>query len=145
MAQPPCKRPHTDKMAEVRVALRAAERAEWIGNPNEIKLLEKQAETVGFENPVGKDAELDFIIQQLQQKAAKDRQKAMHDTNKLQTFTCAICIDKMPLDHLRVNEPCGHGFCKACIDDAWHAHGAPAAPDCFTCRTKVANVMKIYF
>ncbi len=145
MAQPPCKSPHTDKMAEVRVALRAAKRAEWIGNANEIKYLEEQPQTIRFESPVGKDAELDLIIQQLQQKAARDRQKAMHDTNKLETFTCAICMDKMPLGHLRVNVPCGHGFCKPCIDDAWHAHGAPAATECFTYRTKVASVIKIYF
>jgi ribonucleoside-diphosphate reductase alpha chain len=61
-----------------------------------------------------------------------------------EAFTCAICMDKRPFDHLRVNVPCGHGFCKACHDDAWHAHGAPAAPECFTCRTKVASVLKAF-
>jgi hypothetical protein len=87
MDEPVPKRPHTDKMAEVRVALRAAKRAEWIGNTNEIKYLEDQAETVRFESPVGKDAELDLIIQQLHQKAARDRQKAAASANKAEAFT----------------------------------------------------------
>jgi len=97
MAEPAPKRAKTDVMAEVRVALRAAKRAEWIGNTNEIKYLEEQAETIRFEAPVGKDAELDLIIQQLQQKAARDRQKAAASANKAEAFTCHICMDRMPM------------------------------------------------
>ncbi len=142
MAEPAPKRLKTDAMAAVRVAVRAAERAEWIGHVFEIKYLKEQADSIRHEAPVDKEAELELIIQQLQQKAARDRQKAAHDS---ETFTCTVCMDKKPMGNLRVNTPCGHGFCKACIDDAWHKHGAPAAPDCFTCRTTVVSVMKVYF
>ena len=142
MAEPAPKRARGDMQAQVKAALRAAERAEWIGNIYEIEFLKKQAEEIGRLQPFGSDEELLLIIQQLEQKAARDRQKAAASANKTEVFTCSVCMDKRSLHHLYVNEPCGHGFCKACIDDAWHAHGAPAAPDCFTCHTKVVSVLK---
>jgi hypothetical protein len=144
MAEPAPKRAKGDITAQVRAALREAERAEWIGNKCEIEFLKRQADEITRINPIGKEEELLLIIQQLEQKAARDRQKAAASANKTEVFTCCICMDKRPLDHLRVNVPCGHGFCKACIDAAWHAHGAPAAPSCFTCRTEVASVLQTY-
>ena len=144
MAEPAPKRTKGDITAQVKAALREAERAEWIGNTNEIKYLKEQAEYIRCSSPVGKEEELLLIIQQLEQKAVRDRQKAAASANKTEDFTCSICMDKRPLDHLRVNGPCGHGFCKACIDAAWHAPAAPAAPECFTCRTKVADVLKAF-
>ena len=144
MAEPAPKRAKGDMQAQVQAAVREAERAACIGNADEIRVLKDQAEHIRCRSPVDKDTELLLIKQQLQQKAARDRQKAMHVTNKLETFTCAICMDKRPYEYLRVNVSCGHGFCTPCIDDAWHAHGAPAAPECFTCRTKVSSVIKIY-
>ena len=144
MAEPAPKRARGDMQAQVKAALRAAERAEWIGNIYEIEFLKKQSEEIARLQSFGQEEELLLIIQQLEQKAARDRQKAAASANKTEVFTCSVCMDKRPLDHLRVNGPCGHGFCKACIDGAWHAHGAPAAPECFTCRTKVADVLKAF-
>ena len=144
MAEPAPKRAKGDITAQVKAAVRAAERAEWIGNTCEIEFLKRQAEEIARLQPFGSDEELLLIIQQLEQKAARDRQKAAASANKTEVFTCSVCMDKRPLDHLRVNGPCGHGFCKACIDAAWHAHGAPAAPECFVCRTKVADVLKAF-
>ncbi len=152
MAEPAPKRPKTDVMAEVRVALRAAERAEWIGHIYEIKYLKEQAESIRYESPADKDTELDLIIAQLNQKAARDSQKAAHNTNKFETFTCCICMDRLPLGHLHVNVPCGHGFCKACIAKSaktfvWHgAHAAPPAStsNCYSCRTEVVSVLQTF-
>jgi hypothetical protein len=144
MAEPAPKRAKGDITAQVKRALRAAQRAEWIGNIYEIEFLKKQSEEIARLPTVDSDEELLAIIQQLEQKAARDRQKAAASANKTEVFTCCICMDKRPLDHLRVNVPCGHGFCKACIDAAWHAHGAPAKPECFTCRTEVASVLQTY-
>ena len=144
MAEPAPKRAKGDMNAQVKAAVREAERAEWIGNICEIEFLKRQAEEIARLQPFGSDEELLLIIQQLEQKAARDRQKAAASARTAEAFTCSVCMDKTPLDNLRVNGPCGHGFCKACIDGAWHAHGAPAAPECFTCHTKVADVLKAF-
>jgi hypothetical protein len=151
MAEPAPKRAKTDVMAEVRVALRAASRAEWIGNIYEIKYLEQQAETIRWEeSPIDKDTELGLIITQLEQKAARDRQKAANNTNKFETFTCCICMDRLPLGHLCVNVPCGHGFCKACIAKSAKTFvppgeaAPPPTPECFTCRGNVASVLQTF-
>jgi hypothetical protein len=140
------KRAKGDKMAQVRVALREAERAEWIGNTYEMEHLKKQAETIRFESPVDADTEHDLIIQQLQQKAARDRHKAAGQANKLATFACPVCLDDKPLANLHVNVPCGHGFCKTCIAQPCIPPGAAAAPGtkCFSCRSNVDSVMKTY-
>ena len=66
---PAFKAAKADKMAEVRVALRVAERAEWIGNIYEIKYLQEQAESVrrehAYRDESAKEAELDLIIAQV--------------------------------------------------------------------------------
>jgi hypothetical protein len=154
MAESAPKRPKTDMMAEVRVALRAAERAEWIGNMHEIKYLREQVESIRYEAPVSKDAELGLIVAQLEQKAARDRVAAAAEANCVGMFTCSICMDTLSLDQLHVNVPCGHGFCKRCIGKSWEgkdardardakdAKDAPAA--CFSCRGKVACVVQTF-
>jgi len=148
MAEPAPKRPRTDMMAEVRVALRAAERAEWIGHCYEIKYLKEQVESIRYEAPVSKDEELGLIIAQLEQKAARDRGAAAAEANKTGTFTCSICMETLPLERLHVNVPCGHGFCKTCIGkscivkDAKDAKDAPGG--CFSCRGKVASVVQTF-
>ncbi len=142
MAETVPKRPRTDKMTEVRVALRAAERAEWIGNIYEIKYLKEQADRIRYEAPVSKDAELGLFIAQLEQKAVRDRVAAAAEANKTGTFTCSICMDTLPLTRLHINMPCGHGFCKTCIAKSCIAKDAPSAPaECFSCRGKVASVV----
>jgi hypothetical protein len=142
MAEPAPKRAKGDITAQVKKALRAAERAEWIGNIYEIEFLKKQSEEIARFPTVDSDEELLAIIQQLEQKAARDRQKAASSANKAEAFTCSVCMDNRLLDHLRVYGPCGHAFCKACIDGAWHAQGEVCAPECFACRTKVVSVLK---
>ena len=144
MAEPAGKRPRTDaaKMADVRVALRAAERAEWIGHIYEIKYLQEQVETIRYASPVGMEAELDLIIQQLEQKAVRDRQKAAASANKTEAFTCCVCMDRLPLADLRVNAPYGHGFCKTCIAPSRAISGTPA--ECFSCRGKVVSLMQTF-
>ena len=44
-------------------------------------------ETIRYASPVGMEAELDLIIQQLEQKAAQDRRKAAASANKTEAFT----------------------------------------------------------
>jgi len=123
-------------------AVRDTERAEWIGNPYEIKYLTEQAEHLRG----SKDAELELITHQLQQKVARDRRKFAAKTNSTETFTCSVCMDCLPLKALHVNVPCGHGFCKACIGKPGSPPGVPAAPgtQCHVCRAKVASVMQIF-
>ena len=158
MSQPDSKRPKTDKTDKKRefdVAVRAAKRGEWIGSCYEIKYLEEQVDTIEHIRrvaPLEMDEELDLIIQQLHQKAARDRSGAARNANNSETFTCCICMDRQPLAHLHVNVPCGHGFCKTCIGKTvkpgvWHGpHAAPpaATPECYTCRAKVASVLKTF-
>jgi hypothetical protein len=148
MAESAPKRAKIDMMAEVHAALRAAERAEWIGNMHEIKYLREQVEIIRHEAPVNKDAELGLIVAQLEQKAARDRLFAAAEANVVGTFTCSICMDTLSVDQLHVNVPCGHGFCKRCIGkscerkDGRDGRGAPAA--CFSCRGKVACVVQVF-
>ena len=138
MAEPDLKRAKTDKMAEVRVALRAAERAEWIGHTSEIRYLEQQTETIRREDPIDKDTELDLIIAQLNQKAARERQGAALHANSTEGFTCCICMDRSPLSKLRLLIPCGHGFCEVCMRKV---HVQPLCP---TCRKTIDNVLRPY-
>ena len=144
MAEPAGKRPRTDaaKMADVRVALRAADRAEWIGHLYEIKYLEQQCEAINRDNHADKHGELDLVIAQLQQKAVRDRQKAAASANKAEAFTCCVCMDRLPLADLHVNVPCGHGFCKTCIAPSRALSGTPA--ECFSCRGNVASVLQTF-
>jgi len=144
--EPASKRAKTDPMAEVRAAMREAERAEWVGDIYEIKYLKEQVEHLRCTEPVSKDHELALITQQLKAKAARDRQKAAGKTNSTETFTCSICMERLSLQYLHVNVPCGHGFCKTCIAKPCIPAGAPAAPgtQCFSCRRNVASVMQTY-
>ena len=140
------KAPVSDPMAEVRAAVREAERAEWIGDIYEIRHLKEQVEHLRCTEPSSKDAELELITQQLKRKAARDRQKAAAKTNSTETFTCSICMECLPLQYLHVNVPCGHGFYKTCIAKPCIPAGAPAAPgtQCFSCRSDVASVVRTY-
>ncbi len=147
MAEPAPKRAKGDVTEQVRVAVRESERAEWIGHVFEIKYLKEQAEYIRCSSPVGKEEQLLEIIQELEQKAARDRQKAAASANKAEAFTCHICMDRLPMAWLCVNVPCGHGFCKACINKKIVLSGEaapPAKPECFTCRTVVASVVQTY-
>jgi hypothetical protein len=134
--------PVSDPMAEVRAALREAERAEWIGNCFEIKYLQGQAEHLRCIPAVSKHAELALITQQLKQKAARDRQKAAGTANKLGTFTCPICMDAKPLANLRLNYPCGHGFCLVCIEK--YMRGQNPSSACPNCRQPIDSVVQTY-
>jgi hypothetical protein len=147
MDEPAPKRAKGDINAQVRAAVREAERAEWIGNECEIEFLKRQADEITRIQPIGKEEELLLIIQQLEQKAARDRQKAAASANKAEAFTCHICMDRLPMAWLCVNVPCGHGFCKACINKKIVPPGEaapPAKPECFNCRTVVASVVQTY-
>ena len=146
------KRKASDPMAEVRAAVREAERAEWIGNTYEIKYLQGQTENIRCISPPTKDHELALITQQLKTKAARDRQKAAGTANKFGIFTCAVCLDDKPLATLHINVPCGHGFCKTCIAKPVSSvplmevvHDGPSkTPVCYTCRCKVASTVRTY-
>ena len=142
MSEPACKRAKHDKLAEVRVALRAADRAEWIGHLYEIKYLEQQCEAINRDNHAAQHGELDLVIAQLQQKAARDRQKAAASANKTEAFTCCVCMDRLPLAVLHVNVPCGHAFCKTCITPSRALAATPA--ECFSCRGTVASVLQTF-
>jgi hypothetical protein len=151
MAEPAPKRAKGDINAQVRAALRAAERAEWIGNVCEIEFLKRQADEITRIQPIGKEEELLLIIQQLEQKAARDRKLAVTKANVRNSWTCSICMERLMLTDLCVNVPCGHGFCKACITKtakplAYHgAHAAaPSKSECFNCRTVVDSVVQTY-
>lgn len=153
MSQPDSKRPKTDKTDkkhEFDVAVRAAKRGEWIGSCYEIMYLEEQVDTIEHIRRVAHldmDEEMDLVIAQLHQKAARDRSGAARNANNSETFTCCICMDRQPLAHLHVNVPCGHGFCKTCIAKPVVPPGEaapPAAPQCHTCRAKVASVLKTF-
>jgi hypothetical protein len=152
MAESGNKRKASDPMAEVRAAVREAERAEWIGNTYEIKYLQGQAENLRTNSSVLKDDELALITQQLKQKAVRERFKAAATANKLATFTCAVCLDDKPLADLHINVPCGHGFCKICIAKPVSSvplmevvHDGPSkTPVCYTCRCKVASTVRTY-
>ena len=101
MAESAPKRAKIDMMAEVHAALRAAERAEWIGKMHEIKYLREQVEIIRYEAPVSKDAELGLIVAQLEQKAVRDRLVAAAEANVVGTFTCGRTVD-LPSFYLRV-------------------------------------------
>ena len=146
------KRAKGDIQAQVKAAVREAERAEWIGNHYEIKYLQEQADHLRGVSPGSKDKELEIITQQLKQKATRDREKAAGKANKLGTFTCAVCLDDKPLADLHINVPCGHGFCKTCIATPVSSvplmevvHDGPSkTPVCYTCRCKVASTVRTY-
>ena len=78
---------------------------------------------------------------------------AAQETNKGLEFACGICFSTCPKDALRILAPCGHGFCKECVEK--HMAAAPAAagadddddatPVCPSCRGAIASVHTPYF
>lgn len=136
--EPDFKRAKHAKLAEVRVALRAAERASWIGNIYEVKYLQEQVDAIHRDALVDTHAEVDLIIQQLNQRAANDRRKAADAANKTEAFTCCVCMDRSPLSELRLLMPCGHGFCEPCM------RAVHVQPLCPTCRKTINNVIRPY-
>jgi hypothetical protein len=150
MSEPDFKRTKYAKLAEVRVALRAAERAAWVNHVYEVDKLKEQVDTIYNDPDVRTHEEVDQIIQQLNQKTAKDLRAATYKANATETFSCGICLSTQKLGELRLIVPCGHGFCDKCTAKLQenitraHAHEEKDIPGCPNCRKKIDSVLKAY-
>ena len=118
-----------------------------LSESDEIDTLTEQLDELDSE-PHGNHHEEYHIIQNRCQRLQEQcNQAAAKEQNKELTFVCAVCFDKHPIESLRINTPCGHGFCEDCTDDL--AAAALEANDpgstCPTCRAPVAAVVQPFF
>ena len=133
-----------------RRALEAAARADlrfqFVNEDGEIDQLRDQLDDLDGE-PLGNHVEEYHIIKnRCERLQAHRNQAAANEENNALTFVCAVCFETCGIGLLRINTPCGHGFCESCT--AALVHGAACAgepPLCPACRAPVAAVVQPFF
>lgn len=158
MSEPDYKRAKHKARAVCRVAARAAERAGWLGDPDEIKKLLEQITEIDRDPDVVTDVEYKLITDRLLQRETQSKAAFAGKDNKDMVFTCIICLDKHNVSALRVHVPCGHCFCDKCDAQGTAVPAAPVlsaagaaepAPEsivraCCVCRQPVEEVIKAF-
>ena len=128
-------------------AARADARFQFVNEDGEIDELKDQLDDLDGEPTRDHMDEYHIIQNRCQRLQEQCNQAAAKEQNKELTFVCAVCFDKHPIESLRINTPCGHGFCEDCTDDL--AAAALEANDpgstCPTCRATVAAVVQPFF
>ena len=137
--EPALKRAKLAKHAECRAAARAAERAEWLGSTYEVSKLLGQAEEVNRDDAVCTTEEYDLILRRLREREAASKAKYTKKMNENEGFHCSICLDRCPLDALRLFVPCGHGLCQACMSEC-----RQATKNCPSCNGPVDDVVRAF-
>ena len=134
-----------------RRALEAAARADlrfqFVDADGEIDQLKDQLDDLDCE-PLGNHLEEYHIIKnRCERLQAQRNQAAAKEQNQQLDFVCAVCFETCLIADLRINTPCGHGFCDDCTDDLAAAAleaGDPGST-CPTCRVTVAAVVQPFF
>ena len=149
-AEPSTAVPHSVKVT-ARRALEAAARADlrfqFVNEDGEIDQLKDQLDDLDSEPHRDNHAEYMIIKNRCERLQAQRNQAAAKEENKELTFVCAVCFDTCLIESLRINTPCGHGFCDDYTDDLAAAAleaGDPGAT-CPTCRATVAAVVQPFF
>ena len=151
----PCSAPanvlsqHTqvDARRALEAAARASARLQALSKSDEIDVLKDQLDDLDCEPHRDHHDEYRIIKNRCERLQAQRNQAAAKEENKELTFVCAVYFDKCLIEALRINTPCGHGFCDDCTDDL--AAGALEAGDpgiiCPTCRAPVTAVIQTFF
>ena len=111
------------------------------------KLHPAQLDDLDSEPHLDHTQEYSIIKNRCERLQSQRNQAAAKEENRELTFVCAVCFDKCILDRLRINTPCGHGFCDDCTDDLSAAALETNDPGitCPTCRVTVAAVVQPFF
>ena len=137
-----------------RRALEAAARADlrfqFVNEDGEIDQLRDQLDDLDGEPLGNHHDEYHIIKNRCERLQAQRNQAAAKEQNQQLDFVCAVCFETCLIADLRINTPCGHGFCESCSDylQEPNEHAAPdAAPasPCFSCRATVAAVLQPFF
>ena len=127
-------------------AARADLRCQFVNEDGEIDQLREQLDDLDGEPHLDHAQEYAIITHRCERLQAHRNQAAANEENKEVTFVCAVCFEKCGIGLLRINTPCGHGFCETCTDAL--VHGAACAgepPLCPACRAAVAAVVQPFF
>ena len=134
-----------------RRALEAAARADlrfqFVNEDGEIDQLRDQLDDLDGEPLGNHHDEYHIIKNRCERLQAQRNQAAAKEQNKQLDFVCAVCVETCEIGCLRINTPCGHGFCDHCTDDLAAAAleaGDPGST-CPTCRATVAAVVQPFF
>ncbi len=134
----------------------AKERWQGTNEEGELQTLENQLEQLSDESDDESLKEFDIIHARFRQLNEEYNRLSAQEANKGLEFACSICFDNNKMDALRIVNPCGHGFCKECVEkhmfaaaDASRAARSDDAdydgPVCPTCRGAIASVITPYF
>lgn len=128
-------------------AARADARFQFVNEDGEIDQLKDQLDDLDCEPTRDHHDEYHIIKNRCERLQAQRNQAAAKEENKQLDFVCAVCFEPCLIAVLRINTPCGHGFCEDCTDDL--AAAALEANDpgstCPTCRATVAAVVQPFF
>ena len=143
--------PYSVKVA-ARRALEAAARADlrlqFVNEDGEIDQLKDQLDDLDCEPHGMHHDEYTIIKNRCERLQAQRNQAAAKEENKELTFVCAVCFEKCGIGLLRINTPCGHGFCEVCTVNTrlLRGPGCPdPAPTCPTCHAPVTAVIQPFF
>ena len=127
-------------------AARASARLQALSESDEITTLTEQLDELDSEPHRDHYDKYTIIKNRCLRLQEQCNQAAAKQQNKELTFVCAVCLEDIPIDALRIATPCGHGFCEDC-SDYLQAAGAASdpAPTCFSCRAPVAAVVQPFF
>ena len=150
-AEPSTAVPYSVKVT-ARRALEAAARADlrfqFVNEDGEIDQLRDQLDDLDGEPLGNHHDEYDIIKNRCERLQAQRNQAAAKEENKQLTFVCAVCFETCLIADLRINTPCGHGFCDDCTGDLAAAaleEGNDPHTTCPTCRAPVAAVVQPFF
>jgi len=129
-----------------RAAVRAIARWNGVTDDDEVDTLKAQIAELDDESDEDSAAEYAIIQSRFEALAAEYNVKATEQANAELKFACAICFENRDMHDLRIVAPCGHGFCRECIETHMGvAAAAQADPVCPNCRGPMTSVLTARF
>ena len=145
--QNPARKDRLDKSDLARKAGRAAERAmrrtNAMSDDDEVDTLYGQLDAIDDEDDDESSKECDIIRRRFEAIAQDHNASAAEKANVSLQFTCSLCMDNKLMSDLRIVNPCGHGYCQACIEA--HMCGNAADTTCPSCRGPITSLISPYF
>jgi hypothetical protein len=126
-----------------RATERATVRTNVMSDDDEIDTLYGQLDAIDDEDDDESSKECDIIRRRFETIAQDHNARAAEKANVSVLFACSVCMDNKLMGDMRIVNPCGHGYCQACIEA--HMCGNAAATTCPTCRGPITSLISPYF
>jgi rubrerythrin len=126
-----------------RATERATVRTNVMSDDDEIDTLYGQLDAIDDEDDDESSKECDIIRRRFEAIAQDHNASAAEKANVSVLFACSVCMDNKLMGDMRIVNPCGHGYCQACIEA--HMCGNAADTTCPTCRGPITSLISPYF